>query len=118
MQGMRFLVIGDKGPMNHGLITQRLTEDRYLVTFARKPQVSRIAALDEIMGWNLFPDDNAMNLFIADWQKNNPTLQPARPVGTGGERDPAEGNDELPPPTPIKKKVSKKKVTKKKAKKK
>lgn len=85
MEGMRFLIINEVGPVNHGIINQRLTPDRYLVTFARVPQSSRVAALDEIMGWNLFPNDETMNAFIADNQatpavpKADPDANPKTP---------------------------------------
>lgn len=73
MQGMRFLVINEKGPVNHGIIQQKLTDEKYLVTFVRIPQVSRVASLDEISTWNLFPNEDAMNAFIVDLRKQQAT---------------------------------------------
>lgn len=98
MQGMRFLLLGEDGrPINHGIITQKVTEDRYLCTFFRNPQVSRLCHVDEIGQWNLFPNDEVMNQFIAALNTN--------PVpGPGGE--PEDPPAEKPP---AKKKAAKKK---------
>lgn len=66
MQGMRFVLLGEKGvPINHGQILQKVTEDRYLCQFARKPTVCRLCHVDEISGWNLFISDDNVNEFIA-----------------------------------------------------
>ena len=108
MEGMHFLLVNEQGkPMSHGVIAKRVTDERYLCTFLRAPQVSRLAHVDEIAQWNLFPNQDAMNAFIASLPKAKPA------PGTGGERDPAEGNNELPPPKTAAKKRGKKKASKK-----
>lgn len=82
MQGMRFLILGEAGPVNHGVIVQRVTEEKYLCTFARKPSSSRLVATDEIMNWNLFPNDETMNDFIIELQQADLPLEP-----TGDEEE-------------------------------
>lgn len=108
MQGMRFLLLGDDGrPFNHGIITQKVTEERYLCTFFRNPQVSRLCHVDEIAGWNLFPNDEAMNQFIAALAAQDPKFQKEQPPA-----DPPQPPAEPPGgkhKTPVKKKASKKK---------
>lgn len=93
MQGMRFLLLGDDGrPVNHGIITQRVTEERYMCTFVRNPQVSRLCHVDEIATWNLFPNDEQMNAFISEIVKlNAPPPQPEPPAEPpGGQKVPAK----------------------------
>lgn len=104
MQGMRFLLLGEDGrPINHGIIAQKVTEERYLCTFFRNPQVSRLCHVDEISTWNLFPTDDMMNQFIATLTANNPPPTPEPPAEPpGGEKPPVKK-------VPIKKKVGKKK---------
>jgi hypothetical protein len=104
MQGMRFLMLGENGqPFNHGVIQQKTTEERYLCTFFRQPQVSRLCHVDEIGQWNLFPNEEAMNKFIGQIVKDNP---PAPPAG-----------DTPPPPPPADPPGASKKTAKKVAKK-
>lgn len=108
MEGMNFLLVNEQGkPISHGIIAQRINENRYLCTFLRAPQVSRAVSVEEIGSWNLFANQDAMNAFIAKLPKATPA------PGTGGERDPAEGNNELPPPPAGKKKPAKKASKKK-----
>lgn len=76
MQGMRFLLLSEAGPTNHGVITQRVSEDKYLCTFMRQPQSSRLVTTDEITTWNLFPNDEAMNTFIAALNTEKPKPAP------------------------------------------
>ena len=109
MQGMRFLILNENGQaVNHGVITQQITQDRFMCTFMRPPQVSRLVHVDEIGQWNLFPNDEAMNQFISALQPqgvevpDGDTPPPADPPG-----------DDVPPPTPPRKKAAKKKVSKK-----
>lgn len=65
MQGMRFLLLNQQQqPINNGVITQRVTEDRYMCTFLREPQVSRLCHVEEIGTWNLFPNDEQLNQFL------------------------------------------------------
>jgi hypothetical protein len=92
MQGMRFLLLGDDGrPVNHGIITQRVTEERYMCTFVRNPQVSRLCHVDEIAAWNLFPNDEQMNAFISEVVKLNPPPQPEPPAEPpGGQKVPVK----------------------------
>jgi len=72
MQGMRFLLVNqDNEPFNHGVISERITEDKYLCEFAALPSVSRVCGLKEIMGWNLFATDELMNEFIKSLQVKN-----------------------------------------------
>lgn len=75
MQGMRFLILGESGPVNHGVIVQRITDEKYLCTFARKPSSSRLVTTDEITQWNLFPNDESMNNFILELQQGELTLE-------------------------------------------
>ncbi len=103
MQGMRFLLLGDDGrPVNHGVITQRVTEERYMCTFVRNPQVSRLCHVDEISSWNLFPNDEQMNAFITEIMKLNPPEPPPQP------EPPVEPPGD--PQVPVKKKAGKKKA--------
>jgi len=92
MQGMKFLLVNEQGPINHGIIQQQITPEKYLCTFVRDPQVSRVVDIEEIQQWNLFPTDETMNAFIVELQKNNPVPTTA-----------------TPPEPPKKKKVTKKK---------
>lgn len=88
MQGMKFLLLNEQGtPLNHGVILQKVTNEHYLCTFARTPQVTRLCHVNEITGWNLFPNDEAMNAFILSIQAE--TGEPQKPVETPpGERKP------------------------------
>jgi len=103
-------MLGETGqPINHGVIQQKTTEERYLCTFMRQPQVSRLCHVDEIGNWNLFPNEGAMNAFIAALVKDNPPADPP-----AGDKPPGT------PPIPdavkkVIKKTAKKKVAKKKA---
>jgi hypothetical protein len=69
MQGFNFLILGEKGPINHGVVVERLTADKYLCQFAKTPTSCRVVSLDEIQQWNLFPDTASMNAFIVELQK-------------------------------------------------
>lgn len=111
MQGMRFLLMGEKGPINHGIITQRVTEEKYLCTFMRNPQSSRLCTTDEIAQWNLFPNDESMNLFIATLQQQDPNAP--SPDGRPPAGKPP-GVDQHQAKKKAKKKVSKKKAKAKK----
>jgi len=112
MQGMRFLLLNEKGPINHGIITQRVTEDKYLCTFMRNPQSSRLVTTDEITTWNLFPNDEALNAFIAAIPKQDP----GAPAPDG--RPPKDNSHKKPPAIKaIKKKAKAKKATAKASKK-
>jgi hypothetical protein len=96
MQGMRFLLLGDDGrPMNHGIVAQKVTEERYLCTFMRNPQVSRLCHVDEISTWNLFPNDDQLNSFIAIIARQNPPAEPPKQPEPpaeppGGKKAPAK----------------------------
>ena len=106
MQGMRFLIMSENGPVNHGVIAQQITPEKYLCNFAKQPSSARVCDITEIQQWNLFPSDESMNKFISAIQK-----QQAAPV-------PAEPEPKLPPGAPekkAKKKTSKPRVAKKKA---
>lgn len=48
MQGMRFLLVNETGPYGHGIITQEISSEKYLCTFLRHPQVSRVVDITEI----------------------------------------------------------------------
>lgn len=109
MQGMRFLLIGDDGkPINHGVIVQQIGPEKYLCQFARVPTVCRLVHTDEIMGWNLFPNDDAMNDFILAITKQ------ASP-----EQSPGDSRLDIGPATqsPAEKKAKKKTSPRKKKKK-
>lgn len=78
MQGMRFLLLNEDGkPINHGLIAQKITPEKYLCSFTRNPPVSRVCDLTEIQGWNLFPTDDALNIFIESIAKDPDKAPPA-----------------------------------------
>ena len=109
MEGMKFLIVGPEGPINHGSIVQRITAEKYLCQFARTPVSCRVCDLEEIQNWNLFPNDQLMNEFILEIGKQK---APPAPPGTGEVDLPP---DTLPPDTlpPVKKKVAKKKAKRK-----
>ena len=105
MQGMRFLLLDENGnAINNGIITQKVTDERYMCTFMRPPQVSRLCHVNEIGTWNLFPTDEALQTFVNVLNEQPPADPPA---------DPPPGDK--PPGT---KKKAKKKASKKVAKKK
>lgn len=88
MQGMRFLLLNEKGkPINHGIISQKITPEKYLCTFTRNPQVSRVCDITEIEGWNLFPTDDALNDYIEAIRKEEKVAAP-----------PADSPPKDPPP--------------------
>lgn len=106
MQGMRFLLLDENGrPFNHGVIVNKVTDERYLCTFARNPQVSRLCHVDEIGAWNLFPTDDAMNSFILSIQAQ--TGEPEKPVETPPVLD-IDPKSTQPPKKKAKKKAKKK----------
>ena len=109
MQGMRFLLVNEAGPINHGVIVKEITPEKYLCTFARVPQSSRVCDITEIQGWNLFPNDDQMNAFIASLQKQKAPPPP--------DKTPEELAAQLKK-TAKKKPTLKKTVAKKRAKKK
>ena len=74
MNGMRFLIVGQDGPLNHGVIAQTITAEKYLCRFARIPTSCRVCGIEEIQGWNLFPTDEEMNAFIANLAKEDALL--------------------------------------------
>ena len=80
MQGMRFLIVGENGPMNHGIIVSSITAEKYLCSFARVPQSSRVCDLEEIQQWNLFPTDDAMNTFISELGKEQKPVADPTPT--------------------------------------
>ena len=126
MQGMKFLMIGEDGrPFNHGIIAQKVTDERYLCTFARQPQVSRLCHVDEIATWQLFPTDEMMNAFITQLAKENPPNPPpgkvvvnsdAGELQIGDATNPPGTRSGQSPPRKKAKKKAKKKVAKKKGK--
>ena len=74
MQGYKFVVLSRDGrPTDHGIILQQITPERYLCQFAKAPSKCRVCRIEQIEGWNLFPDDDLMNAFIAA------TVKPAPP---------------------------------------
>ena len=80
MQGMRFLVLDKNGiPINHGIIAQAITPERYLCRFAATPVVSRVVRLEELETYNLFPDDKEMNAFIDAIKKADPPPAESEP---------------------------------------
>ena len=110
MQGMRFLILDQNGtPFNHGIIAKEITPEKYLCHFSRVPASARVCDITEIQGWNLFPTDEAMNVFIAALKKGDPSKLPASPETPSGKPIP-------PVKKKTKKKVGKKKVSKKKEK--
>ncbi len=110
MEGMHFLLVNEQGkPMGHGVIAQRINQDRYLCTFARQPQVSRVVGVDEIATWNLFPNQDAMNAFIAALPKAKPAPgapPPKKPASKSQQKRISAQN-------PTSKKRGKKKASKK-----
>lgn len=93
MQGMRFLLLGEKNtPINHGTILQKVTDDRYLCHFARIPSVSRLCHVEEISHWNLFPDEGALNTFLQSVrpQVGEPVENDEEPVATIESEEPQD----------------------------
>jgi hypothetical protein len=81
MQGMRFLILFENGPVNNGIITQQITPEKYLCTFFRKPQSSRVVDIAEIQQWNLFPNDDGLNAFLKEVNtQQEPSAPPAPPA--------------------------------------
>lgn len=110
MQGMRFLIVGQDGrPVNHGVIAQKVSEDKFLCQFARQPTSCRLVHTDEILNWNLFPTDDDLNTFIANLVEQNP---PA-PDQVPGELEVGPATNDPQKKTP-RKKAAKKKAAKKK----
>lgn len=65
MKGMHFLLLGENGrPINHGIIVNQVSQERFLCSFAKQPRLSRLCHVDEIGTWNLFPNADEMNAFI------------------------------------------------------
>jgi len=110
MQGMLFLVVNQEGrPVNHGVIAEKITAEKYLCHFAANPPSARVCDIAEIQQWNLFPTDETLNTFIKALSKNEPPPPPPLPP---------VGESELvidPEPTkpPAKKKKKKKRADKK-----
>lgn len=95
MQGQSFLILNNKGtPVNHGVILEQITPERYLCYFAAKPAMSRVVRLEEIEGYNLFPNDDALNVFIAALTKQ--TVPPEGAV-TQPSKDPDTPDGTTPP---------------------
>jgi hypothetical protein len=111
MQGMLFLIVGEKGPINHGIIAQQITPEKYLCQFARQPTSSRVVSLEEIQKWNLFPNEDQMNAFLLTVQAE--TGVPTKPVT---ELPPPDNSGKKPPA--IKQVAKKKTGTNRRAKKK
>ena len=113
MQGMRFLILNEEGkPINHGIIAQRITPEKYLCSFTRNPPVARVCDLTEIQGWNLFPTDDAMNAFIESIQKDLNKTPPPPADTTAGV-----GRKRKKKVTPAMERTAKKRAAKKSAKK-
>lgn len=120
MQGLKFLLLNQEGkPINHGLIVERITPEKYLCQFERNPPSARVCDLQEIQLWNLFPTDDAMNAFIASVGKDKQTT-PQTALPTDGETPPADTTTGVDSKKKTKKKITKraikkaiKKVTKK-----
>ena len=111
MEGMNFLLVNEQGkPMGHGIIASRINENRYLCTFLRQPQVSRVVGVDEIATWNLFPNQDAMNAFVAALPKS-PGTPPPPPSKEPASKKPASKSQQKR--ISAQKKASKKKASKK-----
>lgn len=66
MLGMIFLILDDNRQiLAHGVVTQKLTDSKYLCTFMREPQSSRICDIEQMQNWHLFPNLKAMSAFTA-----------------------------------------------------
>ena len=107
MQGMRFLIVTEKGPVNHGIIAQQITPEKYLCNFAKQPASSRVCDIEEVQQWNLFPTDNSMNAFISAIQQQNAAPTETPPKIPGAPKKKAKKK--------VAKKTSKPRVAKKKA---
>jgi hypothetical protein len=84
MQGFRFIILGQDGAVvNNGIILSRVTDDRYLCTFVRKPSTTRLVHVEEISQWNLFPNEDAVKEFID-------ALSEAQEVETVAVEEPAD----------------------------
>lgn len=115
MQGFKFLVLDQQGAaVNHGIIAQTITPEKYLCQFARKPTSCRVVRIEEIETWNLFPDDDSMNNFVSALNANiEPPPQTKAPEGSNGEDKTDEPEEPEKPPAPTKPPASKKKAKKK-----
>jgi hypothetical protein len=82
MQGMMFLLMSEQGPVNQGVVTSQITPEKYLCTFVRPPQVSRICDIEEMQQWNFFPNQDSMNDFVRQMQQQaagDPKPDPKKP---------------------------------------
>lgn len=110
MQGMRFLIVAEDGrPVNHGLIAQKISEDKFLCQFARSPSSCRLVHTDEIMNWNLFPTDEGMNDFIERLAQERPPEQSAERPPVDLEIGQATNDPQKKTPRKKAKKTAKKK---------
>lgn len=106
MQGMKFLIVGQDGrPVNHGTIVNQVGAEKFLCQFARQPTCCRLVHTDEILGWNLFPNDDGLNAFILSIQAQ--TGEPEKPVETPPELD-VDPKPTQPPKKKAKRKAKKK----------
>lgn len=65
MQGMQFVCLDDKSQIvNSGHIISQITPERYLCQFLRAPTMCRVCRLEEIEGWNLFPNTEQAKAFV------------------------------------------------------
>lgn len=66
MQGLTFLILDRQGtPINHGVVYSVVTDKIYMCAFARKPSSMALRSIDEMRGWLFFPDEDAMNDYVA-----------------------------------------------------
>lgn len=84
MQGMMFLLMSEQGPINQGVVTSQITPEKYLCTFVRPPQVSRICDIEEMQQWNFFPNQDSMNDFVRQMPQQqaagDPKPDPKKPA--------------------------------------
>ena len=96
MQGMLFVMLNKDGQaVNHGLIAQAITPEKYLCQFAIPTPSSRVVTIEELQSYTLFNDVNQQKAFMDVIQKNKLLHQASKPPAS-------------------KKKVTKKKVRKSK----
>ena len=78
MQGMLFVILNEKGEaVNHGIIAQAITPEKYLCQFRIPSPVSRIIPIEELQGYSLFNNEQQMNQFLAAVQKQVGDKKPA-----------------------------------------
>ena len=108
MQGLLFLILNQEGtPLNHGIIVEKLTGEKYLCQFQKPPVSNRVVSIEEIQGFNLFSTQEQFDNFLNSVQKSRATTSK-----TSIEKPPSTNDTAAKAAA---KRVAKKKITKKRA---